>query len=913
MAKPKAPEKNADPVVAASSRAPEPKGAAPMRLPATANQLLQPKVSEATANNTLPPMKVTAGTDLTITAAIASGVEIKVYWAIRGREAKPVFTALAQGTGSAGVQVPIPAWVIGFCIGHTLTIWYETADDSSVRLDLFVEVIDPSEMPAPTFLDLTFADGSRWLDMKTFPGNARVELCAWPFVAAGQRLWVEAVGNEHLSPYRFNWILEDHVVTAQQAHSGFCFLLDIVRAWLAANEDWSSVTIHSAVTYDGVPGTAPEDPSISHIPANAHPLRRATANLRLGEPELILRAPTVREATYVDGQGYLINPANAVDGLHVVVEYDGMRPGDVVCLTFEGTPGAGSPTVPCVEVQQGQTSLEFHLPPSAASHNFGERVTASYTVQRGKTWPSPPFQAQVLNPVDLTDVTVEEATDGKLCLNNFLDNATAIVPKWDYIALGQLCWMWIVGKLEDGSPFLWSVLDAESVCPEWLAGGVSTALDRQSLEKLADCLVFDIHFAVNFRGKPNQADAIAFRSSSLQLVQADLQLEAPSVREAVGRELTVWNGRDGVTVRVQYPRMSPHHTLTVCWKQAGVCLPLPSQPGNLEPGYVDFPIPREAVIHGIGKTVSISFSVVSRCKQQTSPALELDISVPVPMRLPTPVVPQATPPAVQDGILDMAAFSGDADIIVYSQEHERAWWFALAGQSVWLKCTGTKKDGTPHTFYAVQGRLLTAQEASNGLKALMSRAELDLLKHDTGISFTCLVAPDGNELESNAIVFPTLRVIIRKPLECKTEDFESLPLGRFGEGNSVQTPLMKITFEAGSGVAGIVTYGNDQFYSGKHFVMCENEGEQNPPQLHRIDFPHALESIRFAWSWKQAPATVTFYNQAGGVITKLDYDDDWRGGFWVKHVTEPGTAIAWMTILVRDYSFIDNFEMCYRV
>ncbi|WP_219824883.1 hypothetical protein, partial [Pseudomonas faucium] len=63
-----------------------------------------------------------------------------------------------------------------------------------------------------------------------------------------------------------------------------------------------------------------------------------------------------------------------------------------------------------------------------------------------------------------------------------------------------------------------------------------------------------------------------------------------------------------------------------------------------------------------------------------SKVLKLTISQPV--RLPTPVVPQATPPATQGGLLDLTSFAGDASITV------EKWWFALVGQRVWLKCTG---------------------------------------------------------------------------------------------------------------------------------------------------------------------------------------------------------------------------------
>ena len=904
MAKTKTPKKPGA-VASAAALSPTPKGAAPVSLPKAVIQYPLPQVLNATTNNTLPPMSSTGGTAVIITAAIPTGVQIKVFWAIKGQEADPVFTATAQGTGSVGVRVPIPAWVVGFCIGQTVTIWYEALNDSSLRLELTVEVIDPVDMPAAVFTDLVFFQGSWWLDMAKFPGNAGIELCAWPFIAAGQRLWVEVVGNEHLSPMRFYWILENHVVTAEEAQSGFCFLLEILREWLAGNEDWSSLTVHMGVTYNGAEGTAPEDPSISHIPANAHPFRRATANLRVQEVELNLLRPTLREAVYVEGTGHVLNPVLTVNGGHVEVAYDGMKSGDHVCVKFEGTPGLGSPVLLCQDVQGNENKLVFPVPASAISSNFGTSVVISFTVLRDRLWPSQKLTVQVLEPTGLSGIDVDEKTDGKLCLNNFSGPANATVAIWDYAAPGQICWMWIEGKSEDGAAIHWDILVAEPVKPEWVADGVSTALARADLEKLADCEVFDIYFAVNFRGLADKAEAITFRPLQLQMIQADLVLLAPKVLEAIDNHLTVWNGREGVTVRVEYDRISPHHTITLCWEQAGVCLALGSKLGNITPGYVDFLIPREAVIQGIGKTVPIRFSVSSRCKQQTSPDLELEISVPV--RLPTPVVPQATPPAVQGGILDLATFAGDASVSVLH------WWFALAGQWVWLKCTGTKKDGSAYTFYVLQGRALTQEEAANGLAVTCRRADFEQIKHGSSLDVTCIAATDDRQHESDGIVFPLLHLVIKKELVCEQETFEEQSLHVYGAGGTLKTPVVTIDFVSGSGTAGIARYHNNAFASGNHYTVCDKTDHQLPAQIHRFIFAHALESVRLSCTSLQRPATFTFYDALGGVIKVLADPGKTPGGFWVECAAPVGGSIALMVLEVQDWAFIDNITACYRL
>ncbi|MDQ0741505.1 hypothetical protein [Pseudomonas sp. W4I3] len=627
----------------------------------------------------------------------------------------------------------------------------------------------------------------------------------------------------------------------------------------------------------------------------------------LTQPHLDLPEPELREAVHT-GQAWVVNPVNTVDGAHIVVTYEGMCCGDTVCPTFSGTPGPGSPLLECRQPAEGESSLVFTVPPSAISANFEQDITLKYRVIRcdGSEWFSPsPRTVKVLEISGLPKPVVMEATNGTLNLNHFTGDATATVDRWPYIALGQPCWLWVTGKLEDDTLYRFEVLEGVPVTGEWLTNGVNTPLPRLELEKLADCSDLEVHFAVNFNGRSDKDSATHFRRLELHVTQKDLDLKAATVLEADGSDLTIWNGRYGVTVQVAYARMSHHHTITARWiNPNGTVLPLGSKGGDSDRGYVEFTVPREAVIHGAGKTVLIDYTVTSDCKFAPSKTFALKISRPT--RLPTPVVEQATPRATQYGILDLTTFPADALITV------EPWWFALAGQCVWLKCTGIKKDGTEHTFYVVKGRPLTPEEAQAGLSQTLSRSDLLLLKHDSPLTVTCMAAPDSNEPERSSITFPVLNLIVKRQLICHVERFEGLALGMFAAGGSIQTDLMKITFTSGAGLAGIGTYGNDSYYSGKHFVMCQNSDHQIPPQLHRFDFSRELESVRFSWAWKQRPATVTFYDPAGNMVRQETYPDDWRGGFWVELVTSPGTTVAWMTILVEDYSFIDNFSMCYR-
>lgn len=253
-------------------------------------ELPYPKVKNATSDNLLYPLEAISGTKVTVAfEGMRKRHRIQLHWDGPSGAGRPTLPVV-DGRDIGNVVIPIDASVIGACVGKTVSVWYTaTLGDQtkeSYKLELTVETIEPDDLPAPEFCDLEWVDGDWWLDMHLFNGDARIALPVWPFIAAGQRLWILAVGNEHQEDnYRFAWVLENHIVTTQEAESGGEFELDLSRTWLAGCEDYSSVTLNVAVTFDGAHGTPPVDPSVSLLPANAHELLHTTAKLRVTEIE----------------------------------------------------------------------------------------------------------------------------------------------------------------------------------------------------------------------------------------------------------------------------------------------------------------------------------------------------------------------------------------------------------------------------------------------------------------------------------------------------------------------------------------------------------------------------------------------------------------------------------------------------
>ncbi|NWB89794.1 hypothetical protein [Pseudomonas agarici] len=575
------------------------------------------------------------------------------------------------------------------------------------------------------------------LDIRTFEGDAECTVASWPFIQAGQKVWLQAVGAR-LDGSLFDIVLmQGERVTDNEVREGLH--RSLLREDLEQLADDSLLIITC---------------KIDHGQGEAVALEPLELTMRV-PIRLVLPPPSVRESTEDETDGWLLNPVNTTHGATIQVAYGGMSAGDWVCPAWAGTPGAGSPALECREVREGEMALEFHVPPSAISANFLQTVTVSYTVTQssGVFWQSPPRLVTVLDISQLPRPMVEQATADKLDLNTFSGDADCLVEPWDYRALEQPCWLWVTGEQEDGSAYSFQVLEGEPLDAEWLETGVSTLLPRAQLQKLADCSRIEVHFAVNFNGVTDKPTATLFPTLTLEITQEDWVLKAPIVREAVGSLLTVYNGRDGVTLRVEYDAISARQSIQPCWKrEAGGCLPLAPKPGNSELGHVDFQIPREAVIHGIGKTVPINYTVTGHCKVATSANLDLQISVPV--RLPTPVVPQAI-----KSLLDLRTFSGNATIAV------EPWWFILPGQKVWLVGTGTGKDGQPYTLKVYVGDTLTPSEVNNGLRSVLSRVLLEQLQNVSTLTFTCKVTPDGSAHESEAVEFPALILTIRLPFD----------------------------------------------------------------------------------------------------------------------------------------------------
>lgn len=236
-----------------------------------------PEVKEALTNNTLYPMDALGGATATVKYKMETTDTIVLHCEGPAGIGIPTFEE-KQGSESGTVDFDILARTIGACIGETIFVWYMVLRGNtsweSQKLELQVQYLDTSDLPAPVLPDVTFIDGTEWLDLRSFSHDAVVTLAPPPFFAVGQKMWVRVVGQRNhpsetvLSLLEAAEIEERHLVEGIQ--------LSIPRGWLFFLDDYSALTVECFLTYGGQSDTE-----------TAQELPRTTHNIRQGPYQLL--------------------------------------------------------------------------------------------------------------------------------------------------------------------------------------------------------------------------------------------------------------------------------------------------------------------------------------------------------------------------------------------------------------------------------------------------------------------------------------------------------------------------------------------------------------------------------------------------------------------------------------------------
>lgn len=823
-----------------------------------------------------------------------------------------VLADIVDSSGESGARkIAIPLDYLTKLMGFTALIFYTGKAQGQAVTSLVKEVgisfypASESEELAPYLLHEKIVHNTPTYDMHDHEGHETVLVPVPPLAQQGDKVYCTAVTEQDVVPYTFYTVVYDYVLTEQEAMPGHVLQFFVSRGWLARRKPWRSITLQSAWITSGLPAepAADIDPHLeTRLPRNALEIqRRRTAALIVDHGLENLPPPHLRQSVLYN-EKWCLNPELTKEGGNVDAPTLETYAGDQICFYVRGADHGAEP-LGCVTLENDGELASVKLPPCIVACYFNKSMTLTYTVQfpnSEEPQASPEQVVSVLTP-QFPHSVIEEATNGTVDLNTFPRNATATVPVWAYAECSNLCWMWITGEREDGSAYRFDILKAEPVTDDWKTRGVDASIPRAELQKMADCSDFELHFAVSFCEVSDLASGHLFPVQTFKIEQEPLLLAAPKVTEAVGSDLTAYNGRDRVHVEVDYVGNHTKHSISVCWKKPnGACWPLASKPGSTT-GAVIFELPPEAVIESMGKTVPITYTVTTACKVQASLPLNLNISNPV--RLETPNLLEATPPRTQNATLDLRAFTGNPNSL------EDPMWFLRAGQKCWLRANGTKKDGTAYSFMVYSARTITAAEAGAGVASPVARAELEKAKDGSSMTFTFSVTPDGSSNESDAVVCPSRELIVRV-ISKVTETFESLVGGYYSVGSILRTPLMTVKhYQAIMGVHA-ASGGNPTMTSGQAIAFSCSNGDGELP-LQRVDFTlnSGYMQLRFSYMRHVYYGSFEFYNALGRKLGERVFSAGDPVDNWVEFTGGAGELITTVVVHTRQHSFTDNWEL----
>ncbi|KAB0516444.1 hypothetical protein [Pseudomonas extremorientalis] len=677
----------------------------------------------------------------------------------------PVFKDIVYPSpepGEGKTEIPLPymtkAMEYTLVISYTGTVNGQAA--TSLEKEVLMEFYPASEGKelAPYFLKEKIFQNTPTLDMHDFKGDGIVKTKVPYLAQVGDKFYCTLVTQQFSGDPVFYTVAYGYELTVEDIESGE-LTHAVSRGWLARQIPlYEAMTLQCGYITSGLAAQPPADVTNPDektlLPRNALQIQYRRTTAFIGDQRLDLLPAHLRQSAFFNNE-WCLNPELTKQGGNVDTPGLDTYADDQVCFYVSG-PGYGSKPLGCVTIQNDGDLATIELSPCVIACFFNKPMTLTYTVQfpnNNEPQRSPERVVNVLLP-QFPHAEIEQATGNIVDLNTFSTDATAFVSVGDYAECAKCCWMWITGEREDGSTYRFDVLMDAPVNDDWKANGVDSPILRAELQKLADCSEFKLHFAVSFCDKCDLASAHEFPAQTFKIEQEPLALIKPAVREAVVDQLTAYNGRNGVHVEVDYVGNNLKHSISVCWKRPnGSYWPLAPKPGS-PTGAVVWMLPPEAVIESMGKVVEIIYTVTTACKVQTSPPLNLNVSLPV--RLEAPNVLEATPPRTQNAVLDLRTFTGNANSL------EDTMWFLQAGQKCWLRADGTDKNGNAYSFNVYSARTITAAEETAGVAGPVLRSELDKLMDKTNLTLTFSVATDGSSTAN--VVCPPRDLTVLAPL-----------------------------------------------------------------------------------------------------------------------------------------------------
>ncbi|WP_397458059.1 carbohydrate binding domain-containing protein [Pseudomonas asplenii] len=495
-------------------------------------------------------------------------------------------------------------------------------------------------------------------------------------------------------------------------------------------------------------------------------------------------------APWVDEAPGNVLPPDVLFLIVNIKEYVGQDPFDRITLVLDGTFASGQPYYREVNDMAGTGDIVFRLQNGAngdIARLEGGTLRLYYFVENdtGKR-PSEDLLLDVGEPqASLPPVEVDEAPPPDQVFDPEVSpfDARVVIKANVEIIENDIINLYAMGSVAGGSapPINFRVTTT------WVGRDLPFTLRRQFILPNLDRSM-RLYYTLARAG-----ERIRFSHPFVMTVGNARDLKAPWVLETTepgGNLLNPINGRNAVTLRVRYDRMSDTDDIQPYWKGvAGIGSPdiLPKQ-GNAAQGYVDFTLlGNSAVGPNIGKTVEVSYQVTRAGATQPSDPLDLTIEFLPVSALPPLRIHQANA-ADQVDVNGTVTFRVDA------------WPFFRQGDRVWLTLESDNPGGGVNQLTIWTAFLIQALEFNQGYmnRIITSNADhaawLRALAHGSELRVIFKVAFGGSSNEAEAQVFPTKAYTISKPLRQLT-DFQNNTTGLWTRGNGAANS----TFETVSG------------------------------------------------------------------------------------------------------------------
>lgn len=145
-----------------------------------------------------------------------------------------------------------------------------------------------------------------------------------------------------------------------------------------------------------------------------------------------------------------------------------------------------------------------------------------------------------------------------------------------------------------------------------------------------------------------------------------------------------------------------------------------------------------------------------------------------------------------------------------------------------------------------------------------------------------------------------------------SENFDGQPQSSITIGQSISIPSMTITLTSGAGTTGIRNYNAHipGMLAGTAIVTNENVHNPDPlrPQLITLSLKSAYSRVRFAYTYQDKAAEISFSDNSGTVGSRNLPADASNGHKWIDFSAPAGRKITSIQIVSRDFSYLDYFQ-----